>query len=311
MKILNWIIKHSNQLISFTLAIAVIFIAMQQGRELANALKQVRLGWAFAGLGCYGLNYLLRALRLKIVMKDRISMWPEAVHAACLHGLATYMLPFRSGDFTLPVILSKASNSSFSDGARVLIEVRLLDLCALGLWILTAATFINVSIPTMIHWAWVIFGVGLSLLPLILKRVVKRGTKLQSQFWQRVFQWGLVASFSFKEILVSLAIWACVGACFFFTVQAIGLPLGLMEVWLLITIQLPLQLIPLQGVANAGNHEGGWIAGLALLGIPPEQGLHFALLSHALLMIYVLSLGPSAFSIKRSKKINISARGDG
>ena len=302
MNILNWIKKHLNQLISFTLAIAVIFIATQQGRELANALKQVRLGWAVSGLGCYGLNYLLRALRLKVVMKDRINMWPEAVHAACLHGLATYLLPFRSGDFTLPVILNKTSNSSFSDGTRVLIAVRLLDLCALGLWILTAATFINVSIPATIHWAWIIFGVGLALLPFILQRVVIRGTELQSQFWQRVFQWGLVASFSFKEIFVSLGIWACVGACFFCTVQAIGLPLGLMEVWLLITIQLPLQLIPLQGVANAGNHEGGWIAGLALLGVPAEQGLNFAILSHVLLLTYVLTLGPYAFFIRTSSK---------
>ncbi len=301
MTILNWIKKHLNQLISLSLAMAVIFIAMQQGRELAIAFKQVRLSWAFAGLGCYGLNYLLRAIRIKVVLKDRIRMWPDAVHTACLHGLATYLLPFRSGDFTLPVILNKASNTNFSEGARVLIAVRLLDLCALGIWILAAAALINFSIPAMVFRAWVILGVGLTVLPLVFKWIVIKGKGLQSKFWHRMLQWGRVATFSFKEILVSLGIWACVGACFFCTAQAIGLPLGFIQVWLLITIQLPLQLIPLQGVANAGNHEGGWIAGLALLGIPTDQGLHFALLSHALLMTYVLALGPSAFLIKKSQ----------
>ena len=61
---------HANLIISLALAIAVIAIAMGQGRDLANALKQVRLSWAFAGLGCYGINYLLRALRIKVILKD-------------------------------------------------------------------------------------------------------------------------------------------------------------------------------------------------------------------------------------------------
>ena len=55
--------------------------------------------------------------------------------------------------------------------------------------------------------------------------------------------------------------------------------------------QLPLQLIPIQGFANSGNHEGGWIAGLALLGIPTSEAVDFSLTSHALLIIYVLALG--------------------
>lgn len=302
MTALKWLKKHIHQIISLALAIAVVYIAVGQGRNLANALKQVRLSWAFAGLGCYGINYLLRSLRIKVIMKDRIRMWPDAVYAACLHGLATYLLPFRSGDFTLPVILSKTSNTKFIDGAKVLVTARLLDLCALGVWILSAAILIDVSLPAMVYGAWVIFGIGLTMLPLLLKWVVKRGKDFQNRLWQRVFQWGQSASFSVKEFLVSLGIWACVGACFFCTAQAIGLPLGFIEVWLLITVQLPLQLIPLQGVANAGNHEGGWIAGLALLGMPTDQGLHFALLSHALLMAYVLTLGPSALILRSFRK---------
>ena len=288
-----------NLIISVALAAVIIAIAIGQGRDLANALKQVRLSWAFAGLGCYGINYLLRALRIKVILKGRLPMWPGAVYTACLHGLATYLLPFRSGDFTLPVILNKTFNFKFSDGARVLLKARLLDLCALGLWILLASLLVDFPIPAMVYRGWVIFGIILFIFPLMLRWGVKQGAQNTSKLWQRISKWGEVASFSYQEVGLSFGIWACVGACFFCTAQAIGLPLGFMQVWLLITIQLPLQVLPLQGVANAGNHEGGWVAGLALLGFSTDQGLHYALLSHALLLTYVLALATSALLIRR------------
>ena len=197
------------------------------------------------------------------------------------------------------MILNKTFNFKFSDGARVLLKARLLDLCALGLWILLAALLIDFPIPAMVYRGWIIFGIVLSIFPLMLRWGFKQGAQIKSKLWQRISKWGAVASFSFQEVGFSFGIWACVGACFFCTAQAIGLPLGFMQVWLLITIQMPLQLLPLQGVANAGNHEGGWVAGLALLGFSTDQGLHFALLSHALLLTYVLALAPSALLIRR------------
>ena len=89
-----------------------------------------------------------------------------------------------------------------------------------------------------------------------------------------------------------MSIWAAVGSCFYCTIKAVGLSLGIGEVWLLISINLPLQLIPIQGFANTGNHEAGWVGALALLGISANEGLRFALTSHALLLSYVLALWP-------------------
>ena len=67
----------------------------------------------------------------------------------------------------------------------------------------------------------------------------------------------------------------------------------------MVSIQLPLQILPVQGIAQAGNHEGGWVAGLALLGIPPAEGLNFALTSHALILVNILALGPVALLARK------------
>jgi uncharacterized membrane protein YbhN (UPF0104 family) len=67
----------------------------------------------------------------------------------------------------------------------------------------------------------------------------------------------------------------------------------------MISVQLLFQLIPIQGFANAGNHEGSWIAALSILGIPASSGLVFALATHALVFVYVVSLGVVSLLIRK------------
>ena len=78
----------------------------------------------------------------------------------------------------------------------------------------------------------------------------------------------------------------CGGRMFYCIVKAINLPIGLGDIWLIITIQLPLQMIPVQGIANTGNHEGGWIAALVLIGIPFAKALNL-LLYRTLLLCFL------------------------
>ena len=102
----------------------------------------------------------------------------------------------------------------------------------------------------------------------------------------------VISGFRWLEVLESLVIWAALGTGLFCTARAVGLPLGFGETWILVTIGMPLQILPIQGIANAGNHEGGFVAGLAILGIPASEGLKFALTTHALVLFYVLMLAP-------------------
>lgn len=91
--------------------------------------------------------------------------------------------------------------------------------------------------------------------------------------------------------MVSLLIWVSISSVLFCVIRAVNLPLGFGAAFILITIQLPLQLIPVQGLANTGNHEGAWIAALSLLGIPLKQAAEFAVTSHVIILFYVLVVG--------------------
>jgi uncharacterized membrane protein YbhN (UPF0104 family) len=283
-----------NLALSILLAVTVLIIAVLKGPELWKNLQKVSLSWAFAGLGCYFVNYLFRATRFRTISEKRLKMWPDSVHSASLHGFATYLLPFRTGDLTLPVILNAVSGTGFLEGSRILIKARLLDISTLGCLMFFAGLFFPIPISFSMKIVWVLLGIGMSLAPIAVRWLEGFKRIRSSRMFNYFNTFGPVSSITLEEVLVSFGIWIAVGACFYCAAMAVGLSLSVGGVWLLISIQLPLQLIPIQGFANAGNHEGGWLAGLAMLGIPVSEALNFSLTSHALLIFYVLALGPVA-----------------
>lgn len=279
---------------SCLLAICVIAVAVYYGPDLTDALHSVDLLWVGFGLLCYAVNYILRALRFRSMSRGKIKLWPEGVHAACLHGFATYMMPFRSGELTLPLVLRPLTGLSLTEGGRILIRARLLDLLTLGLWVMAAALIADIRLSGSMRAVWMAMGAVMAIAPLLIGWLGTAGRNSKNSLFRWLGRFSIRAPFTFTEILISAGIWTAVASCFFCAARAIGLPLSLMQVWLLITIQLPMQLIPVQGIANAGNHEGGWVAGLMLLGVPAAAALQFALLSHAIVLLYVLALGPAA-----------------
>lgn len=280
--------------LSLGLAVGVIIAAFYYGPELIDALRKVDRFWLVAGLVSYAMNYGFRAMRLFFISERQIRIWPEGLHAACLHGFATYMMPFRSGELTLPLTLQATTDLTLTDSSKMLIRARVLDLHVLGLLTILAALMADVEINWATRMIWFGMGVLMALAPLAL-RIVAKTVNMSHHRWLRgMSRFVIRDSVKPLEIATSLAIWIAIACCFYFAARAIDLPLSPTQVWLLVTLQLPLQMIPIQGFANAGNHEGGWVAGLVLLGVPASAAIEIALTSHTILLAYVLVLGPVA-----------------
>lgn len=270
------------------IAVIVVF----RSESLVVSLKNTDLCWALLGLVCYWINYLFRSMRFCTISENSLKLWPDAIRATCLHGLATYMLPFRAGDFALPAILKSINGTSWIEGGRMLIKSRILDVVSLGFLMVCAAVWTSVRIPYPIKLGWIGIGTALMISPMVISRLIASGKKIFSstvQHW--IVQFQNVSAISLRELMQSIMIWIAIGGCLFCAARAVGLTLGLGDAVFLISIQFPLQLIPVQGFANAGNHEGGWVAALAILGVPASSALVFALASHALVFLYVVSLG--------------------
>jgi len=277
--------------LSFLIAFAVIGLSFYYRSELFNTLLHVNLWWIGAGMVCYGINYTLRAFRLHILSGHRVSFWPQAVYASSLHGFMTYLIPFQAGDMSLPIILKTAHEIGLSVGSAILIRSRLLDMVSLGIMMLLAATLFDIALDLSLRLLWFAIGGCLVLGPFMLRGLMA-GNWIQSKRFGRFLKpFAMAGKFKIRECAMSLGIWIAVAGVFFCVVRAINLPIGFGGILLLISIQLPLQVLPVQGIANTGNHEGGWIAALSLLGVSLSQSVEFAVTSHIIILFYVLALG--------------------
>ena len=106
------------------------------------------------------------------------------------------------------------------------------------------------------------------------------------------------STFNKTEILLSVTIWIASAATLWSIAAAMHLSLSMDELLFLVAIQLVMQLFPVQGFANSGNHESGWIAAMMLMGFPADISLQFALASHAIVLVFVLFLGFMALVLR-------------
>jgi UDP-2-acetamido-3-amino-2,3-dideoxy-glucuronate N-acetyltransferase len=283
------------------LALAVAGVVVHQWPDIRATLRKVEPSWAVAGVLVYYLNYLLRALRLQFLAPPGLKFWPDALWISCFHGTVTYLFPMRSGDLSLPVLLKAHCQGGLLEATRVLVKARVLDVMSLGCITLAAALALPAPVPRVFRMGWVGAGGAMASFPLLLRFLVRFPGWQKFRMFRKLAALGRVSGLQWKEIGLSLGIWLAISGGLYCAARAIHLPIGLGGVLFLVTVQLPLQLLPIQGIANAGNHEGGWVAALSILGIPGEAALRFALASHALLLVYVLAISPVLLLVRISR----------
>jgi hypothetical protein len=204
--------KHLSVFASFLLAGMIAAIAFVKSDSVIESLKNINICWAVGGLGCYWINYLFRSMRFCTISENRLQLWPDAVKATCLHGLATYMLPFRAGDLTLPAILKSINNTSWIEGGRILIKSRILDVSSMGILMICAAALTQVRISFTLRLGWMGVGITMMIFPLIISWLISSGSRNSSSAFRNIIlRFETVSAIKRHEVLQSLGIWMALG----------------------------------------------------------------------------------------------------
>ena len=278
--------------LSLSLLLIIIYIFYHYQESVFYLLKTVNAKWFLAGIICYFVNYVFRAFRFYQFLSFDKNINPiHLLKTATFHGFYNYFLPVRSGDATLPFLLKMYCSIPLSRGTGVLIKARLQDLITLGGILCIVILFNRLPISNSALTILLLFSVILIICPLLLIKLVRENRvfiprKLKERFEAKPPEYPKPL-----ELFMSLMIWISTGGTIYSVVKAINVPLRFWDIWVLISIQLPLQLLPIQGLANAGNHEIGWTSALKILGINLETSIHVALSSHLILIVYVIILG--------------------
>lgn len=289
--------KNLSRSFSVLILAVILVVAYMKADSIGQVVQDADALWLGTGLICYCLNYIFRSYRLWILSAKSQVLFPNYVKLAMLHGFNSYFLPIRSGDLTLPFLLKAYASVPVVTGGRILIKARLLDMYSLGFLLFGSTLFT----PTALSFEWkIVFAIVAALLiasPYCVQFFFQRNVLWMQSCLERIFGKDLPFCFpTANETFFSLLIWFWTGCTFYCVIRSLKISLSFFDVWFFTAVQLPLQLLPVQGIANSGNHEVGWVVALEILGQGGEgTGLSLALSSHVVFISYVLILG--AFGI--------------
>ncbi|MDD9304602.1 MAG: flippase-like domain-containing protein [Desulfobacter sp.] len=280
--------------LSVLLAFAILFLVWTNRVQLVDLYGKIDLYWVGTGLICYLANYFFRSLRLQRLSENKLCFFTQAFKMSALHGFFSYLLPLRAGDASLPLLLKSTSKIGLKQGTLFLIKTRFLDLSMLGIFTLAGSLVGARMISSQVQMIWFFTGILLALSFFIMQRLGYIGNYLVKKKLNSSLDILSILKFDSKEFLFTFLIWVFMYATQLCVVRSMGLDLGFSEVIFISAIQFPLQMLPVQGLANTGNHEGGWVTAMMLMGFSSDTGLEFALVSHGILIFYVVVLGGAA-----------------
>lgn len=287
--------QKSLNAVSILLALAAGGLVWHNWPEISHLILNIRTEWLGAGLVCYLINYFFRGLRLQCLTDHRLHFFKQALYFSVLHGFSSYVLPLRTGDVSLPILLKSTGKVQLPQGIWILLKTRLLDLSVLGIFTVLGSFFGARTISSKVQFIWFATGFILFVSFFLVKRIGWISRFLVPRKFKPTMDLDSAFTVRASEFFFTGMIWLCMYASQYCMIRAINLDLTFSEIIFISAIQFPLQLLPVQGLANAGNHESGWLASMVLMGFPMTTALESALASHGILLIYIVVLGILGF----------------
>lgn len=257
------------------------------------------------------LSIATRALRLRVVLQSRTSWW-QTFHISTIGIMINCMLPLRSGDLCMALLLGPSLPGGKSEALSRLFVDRLFDVLAvLALFAATLPLLSQAQAQplTASNGLWLV-GLGLFLIigaawaicafePLALRttRGLAGILRRDSAQWERRTSAALIgmrSMFQGRVLFVagglSLLAWSLVALTFQTGMTALFPPPALPCAMLAMSLTV-FGLMVAPTPAGIGTTHGAIVLGLGIFGIGTEQALAFALLYHAVTTTVALLLG--------------------
>ncbi len=309
-------------ILASAILIAAIFTiadlrVLATGHAVGQALGNLSVKPCLAAFLLYAASYLGRAIRLFVLLPGSTSLL-HLTSISARHNFLNLLLPLRTGEASLPLMLKAEAGRDLSEGTAALIVSRILDIISVGLWCLLGLSLVGDragSIPRILG------VVGVGLLVLISLRPISTALSSRMNPSSRPGQFlsqslTAVANLPAGRLslagLVSLPTWLLTyGACWQCLVAMGATPeigpevasIGF-EKSLIGTTGLHLAgILPVNGFAGLGVWEAGWTAGYALVGMSELGAFTSAVVSHILIFSAIAILGGLGFLLRpRSTK---------
>ncbi len=311
------------RLISTILALLISFVVLWwlladgAGQALWNAVQGARL-WPLMLGGMIAIAIqVIRAWRFAL-LRDGSFEPPSStmVGIATRLVLFNFLLPFKLGEVSFPLMMKRAYGTPFGQGAGILILCRLLDLGTVtAIILLSAAWLINPLIhgfdPALVS----MFGVIALVMPFLiaaqlprLRRLTEHAPRINHLAGQMSHGAEMMRPLGHRFLVaaLTLSIWIAHAVIAWLVAHAVGAGLGFLPMAMASASSNLAFALPISGVAGLGPPQAAWASMLHWAGHDWDPAVATALLCHGILL-FTLSIFGAACWIGQSIRTKPSA----
>lgn len=294
--------------VALSLALLAWLLTQIRFADLARLANRLTLLQVLAICALYLGATLCRAIRLGLILDDRRYVTLTAVSG--VHAFLNHILPFRSGELSLPLLVRTFMSRTLASGAISLVLVRLYDMLSIALLMLLSLAVVGADlesrVATAMAYALLILTTLLlaafAALPMLLKtagRVLPamgrlfgaRGTAMATRL--------IAATDLMRDQLAALGprrryLWLpltslltqlCIYAFFYLTMRCMGIDIGFFKNMLASSGEMITGLLPINMVGSIGTLEAGWAVGYVLCGINRVDAIASGFIVHGLIIL--------------------------
>jgi uncharacterized membrane protein YbhN (UPF0104 family) len=316
-------------LVSAVLVALLVAATGLSWRDVADTLRGLDRGLVAVAFAVYAASFVGRGIRLAVLLPGAGRL-PHLTSISTRHIFLAVVLPFRSGEASLPLMLSRECARPLHEGVSVLAFMRVLDLAAVATALLAGLLLTGrlggepglaggdgvggaaggdaaAALAVRALAVFAALALAVALLPALARRFAPLAASPRGllAFAGRVAAHvaGLRRGQLLLAVATSLATWAATYATCFLLLRAMAAPGALGAV---ADIDFPTSLIgttglhlsaviPLSPLAGVGTWEAGWAAGYTLVGMPKDAAAASAIASHVLIFAFITLLGGAAW----------------
>lgn len=292
---------------AFSLAVIAYVLATLDWQRMAATFRQINLLYVGLGFLVYLLNYVLRTLRFQALLDLKSARFQDLLGITQLYGMYLYLMPAKSGELSYPLLLKSRLGISLGSSAATLIAARFFDFAAIALLLPLALLAYWSQTPSWVRVSALTFSglvliVGVAALWWLGRSPYREAAAPQSPGVFNRLLAGLLSTAGHMRVIhargrygrlwaLTLGVWLCVQTNFYLITLGLGVQLSFFQVVVISLIMVPLTLLPLQGFANLGTHEIGWVAAFRVFAMPQDTALNLAVGTHFILLVFILLLG--------------------
>lgn len=314
---INYFNKKITAPLIITIVIGYFLLKQTDYKNIFLLFKEINYGYVLISFLFYFLLTFIRALRIKLLVNNKIGI-NNLFAIVLVNNLVINLLPFRTGELSLPVLLKKYVGVEKREGFLLLFYLRTIDMIIILTSVIIIVLLFSGNIiqfrgasyiSTLLLLAFLFLALfKIDKIILIAGKIAQKRNHcgLLNSIVNSVDKLSLIYKFyksRMKEIsILSILIFITLAFVFGFVLRAYPIDLSYVDIIMISLIIIVTTSLPVNGIAGIGIVELGISSFLILLGINKNLSVSIAFNYHFIYLMFIIFFGSLSFLYLHYKK---------